>query len=645
MSTEEKVIQEARRLNEAGRTEDAKRLLQEYERTTAVERTNEQTVYDLLPTAGEIIPSLLAAGPGAKAGAAAGAPLGPLGVAAGGLIGGVASSALAAGTGRFIGEAAEDYFEGRVVDPEKALQKATEAATQDAIWSTIFGLGFPVLSKGAQKVGQEVSKKFSGKYTTDEAIETVADLQEKLKEYGATLMPTMVSGGKRNEILFDVAKVSLVTKNTVDEVFKNYEKYMGAQTEQLVSSFKAGTPRQHGENLLALRQATDSALQEIVSPFYKAISQEGKKIPVDITKSVKEQVKEIRARHRGKPKKDPQTGKTVFQINWPDSATRNAHMYLTNIPEKLSFQEAHTNLSVVKQRLFELSKSTDSSKAAAKIYEDTINILETQMDEAAESLSPVIKQQYDEVTRTYRNGRKVIDATYLKKAMDSLDPATIGGMLTQDGLSVGLEQVKNLKKLAKEYQERLPKDSPAAQALGSQEDVLEGIRRGYLESLFKIEGQGGTSSLRTVREKLKDPKFALTFNEVFKETPAVRKKIDKMIEELSILERASGSEAAFSLSLRGQELGAIRGAVSSPVNTLEQVLKFVPALMAKKAITAESIDKQIGLIKTATAYQNRGKQIPREYWSSWAKLVPKGVVIGTGVSAVGTAGSALLTSE
>jgi len=641
MSPEEQVIQEARRLNEAGRTEDAKRLLQEYERTASVERANEQTVYDLLPTVGEIVPSLLAAGPGAKAGAAAGAPFGPFGVAAGGLIGGVASSALAAGGGRFVGEAAEDYFEGRVVDPKKALEKATEAATQDAIWSTVFGLGFPALSKGLQK-GKEL---LSNKYTTDEAIETVADLQEKLKEYGATLMPTMVYGGKWNEFFFDVAKVSLVTKNAVNEVFKNYEKYMGAQTEQLVSSFKAGTPRQHGENLLALRQATDDALQEIVSPFYKAISQEGKKIPVDITEAVGEQVKAIRARHRGKPQKDSQTGKTTFKINWPDDAARKAHTYLTNIPEKLTFQEAHTNLSVVKQRLFELSKSPDSSKAAAKIYEDTIKILETQMDEAAESLSPAIKQQYDEVTRIYRNGRKVIDDTYLKKAMDSLDPATIGGMLTQDGLSVGLEQVKNLKKLAKEYQERLPKDSPAAQALGSQEDVLEGIRRGYLESLFKIEGQGGTSSLRTVREKLKDPKFALTFNEVFKETPAVRKKIDKMIEELSILERASGSEAAFSLALRGQELGAIRGAARSPTDAFQQILNFVPALLAKKAISAENIDKQIGLIKTATAYQNKGKQLPKEYWSSWAKLVPKGVVVGTGVSAVGTTGFDFLTAE
>ena len=71
------------------------------------------------------------------------------------------------------------------------------------------------------------------------------------------------------------------------------------------------------------------------------------------------------------------------------------------------------------------------------------------MDEAAESLSPAIKQKYDEVSKTYRNGRRVIDETYIKKAIDTLDPAIIGGMLTQDGLSVGIQQVKDLKKLAK----------------------------------------------------------------------------------------------------------------------------------------------------------------------------------------------------
>ena len=548
---------------------------------------------------------------------------------------------MAAGFGRFAGEAAEDYFEGRVIDPNKALEKATESATQDAIWSTIFGVGFPTLSKVVEK-GRQL---LPSKYTADEAIETVFELQEKLKEYGATLMPTMVSGGKGNEFLFDVAKVSLVTKNTVDEVFKNYEKYMGAQTEELVSSFKAGTPRQHGENLLSLRQATDDALQEIVSPFYKAISQEGRKIPVDITQSVKDQVKVIKAKHRGKPKTNPQTGETIFQFNWPDAASKNAYTYLTNIPEKLSFQEAHTNLSVVKKRLFELKTSDKKSSAAVEIYEDTIKMLEGQMDEAAESLSPAIKQQYEEVTKTYRNGRKVIDETYLKKAIDSLDPAVIGGMLTQDGLSVGIQQVKDLKKLAKEYQQRLPKDSPAAKLLGGQEDVLEGIRRGYLESLFKLEGQGGSASLRMVKEKLKDPKFSLTFNELFKETPAVRKKIDKMVEELAILEKATGSEAAFSLSLRAQELGAVRGAIRNPTDLFQQIVNFVPALMAKKAITADNIDKQINLIRTATAAQNKGIQLPREYWSSWAKLVPKGVVIGTTVSATQTAGSGLLLNE
>ena len=644
MIDREQVIEEAVRLKKDGRTEDAKKLLVEYDKRSKQPSFTEEdpeTVYDLLPVAGEIGAAIPASIAGAKSGAAAGAFAGPIGAAVGGFVGGVGAGALAAGMGRFAGESAEDYFEGRVIDAKKALEKATEAATQEAIWSSIFGLGFPVASKVIGK-GKQL---FSGRYSPDEAIETVAELQEKLKDYGATLMPTMVAGGKKNEFLFDVAKVSLVTKNTVDEVFKNYEKYMGAQTEQLVSSFKAGTPRQHGENLLSLRQATDDALQEIVSPFYKAISQEGKRIPVDITGVVKEQIKDIKTRHRGKPTKDPQTGKSVFQFNWPDTASKNAYTYLTNIPEKLSFQEAHTNLSVVKKRLFELKTSDKKSSAAVKIYEDTIKILETQMDEAAESLSPAIKQKYDEVSKTYRNGRRVIDETYIKKAIDTLDPAIIGGMLTQDGLSVGIQQVKDLKKLAKEYEQRLPKDSPAAQALGVQEDVIEGVRRGYLESLFKLEGQGGTASLRKVQEKLKDPKFALTFNELFKETPAVRKKIDKMVEELAILERASGSEAAFSLSLRAQELGAVRGAVRNPTEVFQQIINFVPALMAKKAISAKNVDQQIELIRAATAAQKKGIQLPKAYWNSWAKLVPKGTVIGTTVSGAQTGLTEFLGTE
>jgi len=150
MIDREQVIEEAVRLKKDGRTEDAKKLLVEYDKRSKQPSFTEEdpeTVYDLLPVAGEIGAAIPASIAGAKSGAAAGAFAGPIGAAVGGFVGGVGAGALAAGMGRFAGESAEDYFEGRVIDAKKALEKATEAATQEAIWSSIFGLGFPVASK------------------------------------------------------------------------------------------------------------------------------------------------------------------------------------------------------------------------------------------------------------------------------------------------------------------------------------------------------------------------------------------------------------------------------------------------------------------------------------------------------------------
>jgi hypothetical protein len=392
-------------------------------------------------------------------------------------------------------------------------------------------------------------------------------------------------------------------------------------------------PKVQGQNLQELRNLTETALNDIVSPFYKAISQRGKSVSVDIGKPLNEMLKSFKLLNKGNPIKDPVTGKVTQTVNWPPTFNKSSFTFLENLPRNLNFQEAHQRLSDLKAIRYEASQKEGISKKELDLYDDAQKILETQMDEAANALDPVLKSEYDEVTRLYREGRTVIDASYLKKAMRVLDPATIGGMLTSDGLTVGIQQVRQLKKLAKEYQESLPKNSETRKALGLQEDVMEGIRRGYLESLLKVEGKGGPADLLQLQQKLKDPKFRLTFNEVFKETPAISKKIDTLLKELDILNRAEGSEAAFALSVRGSELGAARGLVTNPTSVIDQVLKFVPALMAKKTISEKSIDAQIELIRNASAATSRRVELPKSYFKSWGRLFENsgmGLGIATG---------------
>ena len=527
------------------------------------EQKDKETWADWIPIVSEIAPAIAVAGPAAAQGAAIGAPFfPPVGAAVGALVGGVAASAAATGVGRFAGESLEDLIEGRAFDPKKTIESAADAAGADALFSTIFGLAFPVIGKTI-KIGKGLLK---GSYTADESIELVANLQSKLKEEGASLMPPMVSktGSKTDNFLFDVAKVSLVTKNQVKEMYSKYDDYIGKPLDEMLTAFKV--------------------------------------------------------LNKGKPVKNPVTGKITQTVNWPPTFNKSSFTFLENLPRTLNFQEAHTRLSDLKAIRYEASLKEGISKKELDLFDNAQTIIETQMDNAANALNPTLKSQYDEVTALYREGRTVVDASYLKKAMRVLDPATIGGMLTADGLTVGIQQVKQLKKLAKEYQESLPKNSETRKALGLQEDVMEGIRRGYLENLLKVEGKGGPADLLQLQQKLKDPKFRLTFNEVFKETPAIPKKIDTLLEELNILNRAEGSEAAFALSVRGSELGAAKGLLTNPTSVIDQVLKFVPALMAKKAISEKTIDAQIALIRSASAATSRRVELPKSYFKAWGRL-------------------------
>ena len=560
-------------------------------------------------------------------GAALGAPFfPPVGSFVGGLAGGVGASALATGGGRFLGETAEDLVEGRSFNPEKAFKNGLDAAGTDALYSLGFGLGFPALGK----VGSRIKEFAGGSSLPDEAIETIANLQLKLKEFGGSLMPTMVTDKRSASLLEDVAKVSEVTKRTVKNMFGKYQEYMGAQTEQLVNMYPKATSYQHGVNIQNLRNTANTALQEIVAPVYRIISEKGK-IPVNLTEGISSQVSAIKRQVRGEPKLNPKTKKYEEVLNFVSGPQKQAFEYLSKLPRNLSFQEAHERLSTVKGRLNDITTSTDPDTAAAGIYRNTINILEQQMDSAASKLDPSLKKEYDGVTKAYREGMSVITTDYISKMMKVADPATIGRMITQDGLTVGIKDVRNLKKLAEEYRLKLPEDSKTRTALGLIEDPIEGIRRGYIEGLLRVDGGGGAGALKVLRDKLSQPQFKETFNVLFSGTP-VPSKINKLFDELTILEKAEGSEAAFALSIRGQELGAARQAVEPSASTVSSIIKgFLPAFLAKKAISPAEIDRQIKLIEVATAAARQGKELPKAYYNSLGSLatgIKTGAVLG-----------------
>lgn len=559
------------------------------------------------------ISTSLAAGiPAARKGAMLGSAFPPYGAAVGATAAGLAATLPLVFGSEFAGSAVEDYVEGREFDPDRAFQEAVDAAQTDAI----IQVALPVIGTGAKTVFTAGKQALTGKAgLTDDAIETVVEFQKKLKKYDptATLLPVMASRGAKTYAT-QIASVSQLSKRTVEKLLTTYDKYMGAQINDVIQQFRGATPGEQGQALQTFIKQSEAAIDDIVDPIYKNIDALGKNVIIDTTKAGKDLALKLQKEYRGK-------GKPAY----PTDATKRAVDDLLNLPSDLNFFEAHKRLSKVKQRLHNAQTSTTRDGDLIDVLKQTADMYKGVMDDTATKLSPQLRKEYAEVTNFYSKSKDVVTQSFLDKAMKVLDPSQIGAMITQEGLEVPVKQIKELKKLSAEMKGRLPKGSKVT---GLDLDPLEGIRKGYLESLFKLGGEGGQSSLVSFQKKLQEPKFKATFDELFKGT-AVPQQIDTILKELNVLESINKTGGGMQLFVAGAEYGVVKG--SNP-NILASIRDLVPSFLANRAIKQKSVDKLINMIKAATEAEKRGVRLSPSYAMELNNLL--GVIkVGQGVGA------------
>ena len=577
------------------------------DRVNAPQTKDPETWADWVSPALELGSALSVVGPATAKGAALGAPLGPAGSFAGGLLGGVAASAAAVYASRFAGENIEDLIEGREFNPDRAVQEAMDSAQTDAIVSTLFGVGAPVLSRGYQ------------------AGKTFVATKKNLDFENIDLLPSMVSpNSKVAEILTNVAKVSQITKGTVDRYLKTYGTYMGDQAGQLLSTFKAGGPLKQGEALQALITQTDQALRELVDPLYKNIDALGKGVVVDAGSEGKKLARTLKQNYRAEPKLN-KDGEIIPQFRYPNGSVASDIKYLETLPTDLSFYEAHKRLSMVKKRLYNAGRGTDVDADRVTILQQTADMLTASMTKAAGTLNPELLKEYKEVTNMYAKGQKVVTGTWLQKALEINDPAQIGAMLTQKGNTYGFKEIAELKKLAAEYKAKLPKDSKIE---GLDVDPMIGIRKGFLAETLRTTPAQGIGSFEKLRKQMEDPRYRETFDALFAGT-STPKKVQSLFDELAVLERVQSGGAGFALSVSSREL-------SAPANPeVSGMLKaFLPAFIASRALATKNIDKVINMTKAAKEASKQGKQLPKDFKAQLQMLLTgQKVGLGLGVFA------------
>tara|TARA_R110000823_G_C15938918_1_gene500236 strand:+ start:1171 stop:3321 length:2151 start_codon:yes stop_codon:yes gene_type:complete len=564
-----------------------------------------------------------------------------------GAISGATASASAVGTTEFSYDAVDSLVLGEEFNPSEAFDSAIDAAQTDFLYSSAGGIGLPAVVQSyrvAKQVASEIpvlvnTKKaiISGKAGLgDKSIAAIEKLQARLSDMGGSLLPSMVSDKTFPKLLEDVAKVSKYTRGTVENYFNIYGEFMGKQVDEMVGMFANQGPRKQGQVLQAFITQSDRALAKIVDPLYKGLALRGKGVAVELRQSAKELASEISqsGKYRAQPKitKD---GDIIPQTS-AKGRVKQVISELNEMPDKLNFYEAHQRLSKIKSDIADLRASTSPDNNLVDVLEQQKKLIEGGMDEAAKSLSPSLQKEYADVTAYYRRGREVVGAEWLKAALKNSDPATIGRILTQDGLSEGVIQIKQLRKAAAQYRKDLPKPPKNASKAEKEEykamlkgldvDPLEGIRRGFLDEILRAAPDDAIDSVGKFANKLKEPRFRETFNELFKGT-GVPERMDEMLENLMILSRTDNAQQGFALTVAGAE----QGVVTNP-STRNFFKSVIPAFLASNQITAKNMDKLINLQKVAIVAEQKGTVLPTAFYKSLEKLVSGGNIAGTVLS-------------
>tara|TARA_R100000541_G_scaffold27396_1_gene36685 strand:- start:4519 stop:6678 length:2160 start_codon:yes stop_codon:yes gene_type:complete len=558
------------------------------------------------------------------------------------------ASAGALGATEFNYDAIESLVSGEEFNPSEAFDAAWDAARTDFIYSSAGSLGFPAVAK-SYRAGKEYVSELPSLFPAkkipiagkaglgDKSIAAIEKLQGRLVEMGGSLLPSMVSDRALPRYLEQVAKVSKYTKGTLENYFNIYGQFMGEQIDGVVKMYANKGPREQGKVLKAFIEQNERALAKVVEPLYTSLAVKGRGVAVNVREAAKAKADEISQSglYRAQPKID-KDGNPIPQTSASGKvATVLAEM--RKMPDNLNFYEAHQRLSKIKSDIADLRASTNPDSNAVNVLEEYRTLLENGMEGAADKLSPTLRKEYDEVTAYYSRGKKVVTAEWLASAMRNSDPATIGRILTQDGLSEGIIQIKQLRKAAADFKKDIPKPPKGASKAEVKEykemlkgldvDPLEGIRRGFLDEILMSAPDDAISSAEKFGNKLKQPRFRETFNELFKGT-AVPAKIDEMLENLMILSRTDTSQQGFALTVAGAE----QQVLTNP-NAKSILKSIVPAFLASNQISAKSIDKLINLQKVAIAAESKGVTLSQGFYTSLEKLVGRGNITGTVISA------------
>ena len=385
---------------------------------------------------------------GAIGGGAIGSMAGPMGA--------IGGSALGAGIGGTIGEAVEQYTR----EEKPSLSLATQAGLEEAAWD----LGGNLVLKGAGKVLRFGADKLG--FSQKDVPDANKAAEEFLQKQGSSLPVAARTGSNAMSTL-----ESLAFTPATYGIFK-------AKQQEISDALQAGSKdilkslAKSPEFEQALRSSTSSqyASGEILQNFIK----QGQDA---LSKSVKPIYENIFADKKSLISTFPLNSWAGSQLAQPASLTSGQKTILNeikNLPPNVDMQYMHDIRSrwlAENRDKYASATATEKDSRASKTITGLIDKIDNAMDVSAKStLDPKTYQQYQTVTKTYREGVQGLQSDAITQAL-TLNPEEVGAHLFKTGNETPIKD--------------LYRSISAASTLSKKpaNEVIDALRYGYLEAM------------------------------------------------------------------------------------------------------------------------------------------------------------------
>lgn len=401
-------------------------------------------------------------------------------------------SLLSSSVGTATGTGAQELaYERSGTERDPFVQRLGGNLVENAIMDVGGNLVFSALGK-IYNVSKDVLKQIPGVEGLAKAGSTIADFdakqlaQEMLQKYGATLDRFQVAEGGAARVARGVAQSSFTARPILERSEQAVKQAVEKEKNALLDTvtMEAYDAQKVGSSVSDIVSAGDAKLKELTRPFYNSLSKDTG-VTVDFTpvKNYVDTVVSDAARTKG------------VTLSSKESQVIN-DMKVQN--DTLDFGAAHDLLSSIKTRIRDAKNGAEpDTREIARLSKLEEQITKA-MDTSASKLNPELLSKYKETSALYG------------ESLSDLYSGTIQRLLKKDSEKVGDDiYAKGNVTAFQEVQQAVGRAKKLDPSLNVQE-TLDGVRRGYLESVLK-----DFDSIGALKKTLEtDKKFSRTFETV-----------------------------------------------------------------------------------------------------------------------------------